>query len=146
MAPLLHDPAVRDSIRARVQKLQPDATRVWGKMTVDQMLWHCNVALEAALGRMPLEQMKLPLPKPVLKFMMLNMPWPKSAPTHPSFFAGERKNFDAEKARALRLIDEFTAKRIDAPDWGVSGMGPLSGTDMSRLHAKHLNQIGRAHV
>jgi hypothetical protein len=136
---LLHDPAVRDSIRARVQKLSPSATRAWGKMTVDQMLWHCNEALEAALGHKALKPMKMPLPRPVIKFMVLSMPWMKGAPTHPDFFAGERKDFEVEKTRTLRLIDEFTAKRLEASDWGVSSFGVLTGTENSRLQAKHLD-------
>jgi len=42
---LLHDPAVRDAIRARVEALRPDAPRKFGKMSIDQMLWHVNQAL-----------------------------------------------------------------------------------------------------
>src|ERR1051325_6349710 len=120
MPPRLHDPAVRDSIRARLQKLTPDARRVWGKMSVDQMLWHCNEAMEAALGKRPLEQMKMPLPKFMIRFMVVSLPWVKGAPTHPDFVAGQRYDFLAEKARLLALLDEFTSKRIDGSDWGMS--------------------------
>jgi hypothetical protein len=139
MPPRLHDPAVRDSIRARVQKLSPDANRAWGKMTVDQMLWHCSEALEGALGKVEHRQMKLPLPAPIIKFMVLSLPWMKGAPTHPDFVAGERHDFNAQKARTLSLIDEFCAKRIDATDWGLAGFGKLTGEEHSRLHAKHLD-------
>ena len=48
MPALLHDPAIRDAIRARLQTLRPDAPRKFGKMTVDQMLWHVNQALAQA--------------------------------------------------------------------------------------------------
>ena len=115
MASMLHDPAVRDSIRARVERLTPSASRAWGKMTVDQMLWHCNQALEVAVGRREVEPMRIPMPKPLVKFMVLSLPWIKGAPTHPGFVAGERKDFEAEKARTLRLIDEFTGKRPTRP-------------------------------
>ncbi len=108
-------------------------------MTVDQMLWHCNEALDAALGRKTLSPLKLPLPRGMIKFVVLSMPWMKGAPTHPDFYAGERKDFDAEKARALRLIDEFTGKRLDSTDWGPSSFGTLTGAENSRLHAKHLD-------
>ena len=90
MAPRLHDPAIRDSLRARVQKLTPDATRQWGKMSVDQMLWHCNQTLLNSLGQKePSVTTKVPIPMPVLKFMVFNLPWMKGAPTHPDFVAGE---------------------------------------------------------
>ena len=32
-----------------MQSLTPNATRKWGKMTVDQMLWHCNQVLGTSL-------------------------------------------------------------------------------------------------
>jgi hypothetical protein len=35
--PVLHDPAVARALRSRVEALRLDATRRWGKMTVDQM-------------------------------------------------------------------------------------------------------------
>jgi hypothetical protein len=139
MAPRLHDPAVRDSIRARLQQLTPDARRAWGKMTVDQMLWHVNEALETALGRKDVAPMKLPLPAPIIKFMVLSLPWMKGAPTHPDYVAGSRHDFESEKGRALQLLDEFCAKGIDAQDWGPAGFGRLSGPELSQLQAKHLN-------
>ena len=35
----------------RLKALRPDAQRRWGKMSVAQMLWHVNEAMEGALGR-----------------------------------------------------------------------------------------------
>ncbi len=141
MPVLLHDPAVRDSIRARVQKLTPSATRAWGKMSVDQMLWHVNKAMSNALGETAPPDKKPPLPSPVMRFIVLNMPWGKGAPTAPDLVVGgERYDFDAEKARCLTLIDRIAAKNMDASDWGRSSlMGRMSGRDWSRLQAKHLN-------
>ena len=57
--------------------------RRWGKMSVAQMLWHVNEAMEGALGRIQMDATKppIPLPRPVLKFLVLNAPWGKGAPT-----------------------------------------------------------------
>ena len=44
--PMLHDSSFRESVQSRLKALRPDAERRWGKMTVDQMLWHVNSALE----------------------------------------------------------------------------------------------------
>jgi len=73
--PMLHDPSFRDTVRTRVQALRPDAARQLGQMRVDQMLWHVNSALENALGRRELEQQSLPLPKPILTWMVIHVPW-----------------------------------------------------------------------
>ena len=135
----LHDPAVRSSIRARVQSLTPNAVRRWGKMSVDQMLWHVNEGLRWALGERQLAPVKTAMPKPLLKFFVLNLPWPKGVPTHPSLVAGDRHYFDEQKARCLDLVDAFVARSIDARWPDSPGFGPVDGRFMSRFHHKHLD-------
>ena len=137
---LLHDPPVRDSIKQRVSILRADAQRRFGKMTVDQMLWHVNCGLENALGRYEVRDQKLPLPYSVIKFLVLNMPWRKGkTPTAREFLATGQYDFETERARLLRLIDELCAKRLD-DTWGRSSfMGLMTGRDWSRLEAKHLD-------
>ena len=54
--PMLHDPAVRSSIEARLNSIRSDSPRQWGSMTVDQMLWHVNQFLAGAMGEGPLEK------------------------------------------------------------------------------------------
>jgi len=88
----LHDPSVRASIEARLESLQPDSPRRWGKMTVDQMLWHVNQFLEAALGEGFLPAPRAPIPRALLRFVVLHLPLPKSAPTNPGAIAKERYN------------------------------------------------------
>ena len=61
---VLHDPPVRTAIRSRVQALTPDAPRRWGKMTVDQMLWHVNTAMEMAIGSKTFAPRRFPPPHP----------------------------------------------------------------------------------
>jgi hypothetical protein len=140
VATLLHDPTVRESIRARLQNLRPDSKRKWGKMSADQMLWHVNQALGDALGDAKPADMKPPIPAPLLKFVIMNLPWPKGAPTFPEFVAGDQYSFDAERHRCFNLIDRFAVRSMDDPAWGRSAvMGKMSGRDWSHLLAKHLD-------
>ena len=138
----LHDAEYKAGILQRLKSLRPDAARRWGKMSVTQMLWHVNEAMEGALGRIRIEKAKapIPLPRPLLKFLVLNAPWGKSAPTLKRWVA-QHDSFDfaAEHERCCRLIDEIASKPLhDA--WADSPMlGRMSGKDVSRLHAKHLN-------
>jgi Protein of unknown function (DUF1569) len=147
MARVLHDPAVRDSIRSRLERLRPDSQRKWGKMSVDQMLWHLNQSLENCLGLYVPKTMRMPLPGPLLRFAVLSLPWPKGAPTPAEYIAGERYDFATEHARCLRLLDEVTARGMDAGPWGRSAaLGDISGAKWSQLLAKHfehhLKQFG----
>lgn len=137
---LLHDSATRESIRERVKKVSRASARQWGKMSVDQMLWHVNQGLAQALGKIPAGQVKAPLPPVMLKFFALNLPWPKGAPTAPDFLAdGKRPNLEAERARCLDLIDAFAAKDMREAWAKSSAFGKMSGKDWSRLHAKHID-------
>jgi hypothetical protein len=108
-------------------------------MTVDQMLWHVNEALESVLGRAELVRVHPPLPKPLVRFLVLNAPWPKGAPTNPRFLAKATHNFDDELARCRGLIAEVIAKPIDELGLDHPVLGRLSGRNHSRLHAKHLD-------
>ena len=41
-----------NAVILRINNLKPDASPIWGKMSVDKMLAHCNVAYEMALEDM----------------------------------------------------------------------------------------------
>jgi hypothetical protein len=137
--PTLHDAACRSAIIKRIENLRPGSDRRWGKMSVDQMLWHVNEALTDALNDVPAPPQKAIFPRALMKFVTLNLPWPKGAPTVPAFAASGRHDFHTERARCLRLIDALTARTLDG-DWPTHPIfGRMSGRDVSRLHAKHLD-------
>jgi hypothetical protein len=140
VTPLLHDSTYRESLKARVQTLRPDARRQWGKMTVDQMLWHLNCGLENALGRYPIATVTVPIPHVVLKFVVIRLPWRKgSTPTAPELLAKGSYDFTKEKRKLLHVVDEFTTRPLDGR-WADSAfLGPMTGQQWSRLMAKHIN-------
>jgi hypothetical protein len=137
--PTLHDPAFRASLVARLNALDPSSPRKWGAMSADQMLWHVNQFLAAALGEGTLPAHKPPLPAPLMRLMVLYMPWPKSAPTNPGAVAGETHDFEAEKARCRTLIERFAAKPMEGAWPADPSFGQSTGTFASKLQAKHLD-------
>lgn len=144
--PLLHDTDVRTRIEARVRTLTPDSRPRWGTMSVDQMLWHVNHGLEMTLGMVPAPPQKSPMPRALMKFVILNMPWPKGAPTLQGMVATTRYDFEEERSRCYRLLEGFAARGLHEA-WPLHPMlGVLSGRDLSRLQAKHfehhLKQFG----
>jgi hypothetical protein len=139
---LLHDPAVRDQMRERIQSLTVSSRRQWGTMTVDQVVWHLSQAFGQSLAHFETKQVKPPamLPVAVAKAITLNLPWPKGAPTAGEFVPRDHYELEAERARLLGLMDEFTAKELHDEGWGRSHMlGQLTGAEWSRLQAKHLD-------
>ncbi len=137
--PLLHDPAFRASIQQRIRSLSPGSTRQWGKMSADQMLHHLNIALESALGRIPVRRLNLPLPGVLLKWIVLYMPWPRNSRTAPEFVAGDRYDFEAERAHCLALVDELAARPLNGQWLHHQTFGPMTGAETSRLQARHLD-------
>jgi hypothetical protein len=136
---MLHDPEYRTRIQTRLNTLRPDTKPLWGKMSVDQMLWHINQGLALSLGHITAESIKTPLPRPIMKFIVLNLPWPKGAPTLPQAEARQQYDFEAERSRCLQLLDEFARKRLDER-WPLDPVfGKVTGRFKSRLQAKHLD-------
>lgn len=137
---MLHDPAVLASLTERLNRLTPTSERQWGKMTVDQMLWHLNEGFEMGLGRRTVPKMKVPIPRFLLRFLVFSVPWPKGkARTHPDLEARNTYDFSAERARTLRLLNEVVSRPLDG-SWPDSySMGPMSGKDWSRMGVLHLD-------
>src|SRR4029450_8014053 len=111
--PLLHDASVRRSIETRLGALEPTLKPKWGRMSVDQMLWHVNEAMMVALGQKSVPAQRFPLPKPVIKFVTLSLPWIKNAPTNAGCVARAQHDFDLERARCLMLIDAVVSRRME---------------------------------
>lgn len=135
----LHDPACRESIRSRIQRLTPAAVRQWGKMSPAEMLWHVNVGLSITLGQLTPAPEKVPIPRWIIKFMVLNLPWPKGARTSPVFLPSGTHDFDAERARCLDLVDQVAARPLAGLGQEHFVFGPMTGPEVSRLQAKHLD-------
>jgi hypothetical protein len=139
--PTLHDPSCRDSIKSRLRALNDSAQPKWGQMSVDQMLWHAAGAMEICMGRLKSrgDDKAPPLPKPILRLIVLNFPWPKGVPTLSVVRADARYNLESERTRCLNLIDEFTKRSLEAPWPEHPTLGKMTGPQYSRLQAKHFN-------
>jgi hypothetical protein len=109
-------------------------------MTVDQMMWHVNQFLAASCGEPnSLAATKSPIPPALMRFFLIYMPWPKSAPTNSGAVAKERYDLEAEKAKCKALIAKFVSKPVDG-DWPMDpSFATTSGTFASKLQAKHLD-------
>ena len=136
--PTLHDPVFRSSIETRLDQLRPDSARKWGSMVPDQMLWHVNQFLESALGEGSMPAQKSALPAPIMRFMLVYMPWPKSAPTNKGAVPTGSHDFEAERTRCKALINRFVGRPLDGPWPADPTFGSVNGKFASKLQAKHL--------
>jgi hypothetical protein len=136
---MVHDPVYRAGLEKRLAALRPDTPRKWGTMSVDQMLRYVNTTLQLHLGDITAPRERNPLPRSVMKFLVLNLPWPRGAPTLATLAAKQEYDFAHERQRCLQVIDKFISKRLDE-EWPENPIfGKVTGTDLSRLQAKHLD-------
>jgi hypothetical protein len=138
----LFDPVDRAEILGRINALQPEGARQWGTMNPAQMLCHCGLALETATGDRPMKQKFLgKLLMPFIRSSVLGeKPFSKNGPTDPTFIASGDRDFTAERARLLELIQRF-AERGDpeAAKATHAFFGKLSGQEWGELMYKHID-------
>ena len=137
------EPAQRQQIVDRLQKLQAGATRQWGKMDAAQMCAHCAAAMEVAAGDVPKSQMFIgKLVSPLVKGTVLRSekPLSKNSPTDPTFVVSDTRDFEKEKARLLAIMQRFYAAGQAAADGRVhSFFGRLTGGEWGVMMWKHLD-------
>ena len=133
----------RREILDRLEKLQPGATRQWGKMDPAQMCAHCAIALEVAAGDVPKTQAFIgKVLAPFVKKKLIHGPEPfsKNSPTDPTFVVADARDFAKEKARLVAISSRFADAGPAAADGRVhSFFGRLTGDEWGVLMHKHLD-------
>jgi hypothetical protein len=127
----------------RINQLRPDTERRWGKMTVAQMLAHCNVSYEMVYENIH------PRPGAFMKFILKNLvkqkvvgekPFPKSSRTAPQFIIKDEKNFEQERDRLVNYItrtQQLGEAHFDGKE--SHSFGPLSKGEWNNMFYKHLD-------
>ena len=107
----LFDATVVDQVKTRLGRLRPQSERHWGKMTAAQMLAHCSVSMQWAVGEVVPEKGALParlLGRLVKPLVFRNEdPLRKNSPTAKSLIVVDEPDLDKERERLSGLIDKF---------------------------------------
>lgn len=132
----------RASIDRRLSALQASSVRQWGKMNPAQMLAHCANAMEMACGDRQKRQAFLG--KLVTPFIRATILGPnemgRNAPTDPDLKIVDDRDFAAERARMITLVDRFCKGGPAAAAPQIhSFFGRLSRDEWGRLMYKHLD-------
>ena len=143
MYPSLYDPTVTQTALERIERLGPETRAGWGKMSVDQMLAHLNVAYDMETGALPVSNnflMRFILKTFVKKAVVGPKPYPKNGRTAPAFVISDRRNFEQEKAKLMNHMNRF--RRNGAAHYegkeNVS-FGKLTASEWNVLYYKHLD-------
>ena len=133
---------VGNHIVDRINKLTSASSAKWGKMSVAQMLAHCNVTYEMIYDDIH------PKPNAFLKFILKMVikskvtgetTYPHNSKTAPQFIIKETKDFDLEKQRLISFFNKTQQLGENYFDGREShSFGKLTKTEWSNMLYKHL--------
>ena len=135
----MFDPAVKQDIIDRINRLTAQSQQKWGRMNVAQMLSHVQLPISCAYGTHKVKgSFLLRLVGPLFKSILYNeKPYKQGLPTDPSYIVVDEKNFEGEKQGLLDKLHRFDRGNIlveDHPVWGK-----LTKEQWSRATWKHLD-------
>jgi hypothetical protein len=127
----------------RINNLTDTTSPNWGKMSVAQMLAHCNVTYEMAFEDIhpkPNAFIKFILKKLVKNNVVSEKPYAQNGKTAPQFIIKETKDFTVEKSRLINYINKTQSLGESHFDGKEShSFGTLNKTEWNNMFYKHLN-------
>ncbi len=139
------NPDVKQEIYNRLEKLDENSQRRWGKMTVNQMVCHLRDQIRLALGEIIIPPWKIIL-KPLLKyFVLLGPPVPKGkVQTFPEIDqllgkGSKPVNLQNDIKLLKEKIEEFSDKDEAFPFAEHAAFGKLNKKQWGRLIYLHLD-------
>ena len=139
----IFDKSDTQAIIDRINNLTSTTKGQWGKMSVDQMLAHLNVAYEMTYEDKhpkPNFFMKWILKMFVKSAVVSEKPYPKNGKTAPAFVMTGAKDFEKEKQRLINYMtktQELGAQHFNGK--ASHSFGPLTTTEWNNMFAKHLD-------
>ncbi len=137
------DPATVAELTARINRLTPSSAPQWGKMSVDQMLAHCNVSYDMTYtnGYPKVTGLKRLLFKLFVKQAVVGpKPYARNSPTASQFVMKGPKNFADERAKLIAYLQRVQRDGASAFAGRESpSFGPLSADEWNTLYYKHLD-------
>ncbi|MEO6454759.1 MAG: DUF1569 domain-containing protein [Ginsengibacter sp.] len=141
--PNIFSKEVSDNIIQRINNLTSATQPKWGKMSVAQMLAHCNVTYEMIYENIhpkPGGFMKFILKTLVKSKVVTETPYTQNNRTAPQFIIKETKDFETEKQRLINYIiktQELGEKHFDNKE--SHSFGRLNIPEWNNMLYKHLN-------
>ena len=95
----------------RIDKLEKNQKKLWGKMSCDQMLNHCKKPLDLAMGNLDVPSVSWPIKILAQLFIKRklynNSPWVKNTRTIDVFLVKDHYSFENEKEQLKKSLMAF---------------------------------------
>lgn len=146
----LYNQDVYQNCLNRLNAITQSTKADWGKMDAAQTFAHCAEVIEVMNGKHLHVDFMSRLFKPLIRPVVLgNKPYGKGGSTAPQFEVKDERDFDTEKARLLKALDNFysmdknKAAQISHDFFGVLSLEER-GWSMYKHLNHHLNQFGQS--
>jgi hypothetical protein len=135
------DPTVNAEFVARIDRLTSSSAPLWGKMSVAQMLAHCQILLQVAFGELQLKRglMGFLFGKIAKKQILAEEQVKRNMPTFSQARMVGEKDFKAEKQKLIEMIQRLTAGPGVFSHEPHPFFGPLTTDEWDQLQYKHLD-------
>lgn len=138
----LFDETTYREVLGRLDKIDSETQPDWGKMNAGQMMRHCQMPLELALGKTTIPKpnffMKL-LMKSFKKGMYDDKLWKKNIPTPKQFRVEDNRDFSKEKSKLTELATEFYGTREQTEREPHPAFGYFTYDQWGQMQYKHLD-------
>jgi hypothetical protein len=132
-----------NELKQRMEQLQPESVRQWGKMNPAQALAHCTAGMELALGdRKPPRMLIGRIIGLMIKKVAFREeePMRKNSPTVPGLIVADERDLTVERERLASIIDRFAAAGpAGCTSHPHSFFGVLTPDEWSMWMYKHLD-------
>lgn len=135
----IFEPAARQGLLARLDRLAPDTSARWGKFTAPLMVSHLIAAVRMALGEIQVKPRASIMSFPPVRYLIIYViPWPKGTPTAPEMLSRVPETWPADIA-ALKVLIERAAANQAGPWQPHPAFGRLSARDWGALIHRHVD-------
>lgn len=139
----IFDKNISEKIIDRIQKLESTSQAHWGRMSIDQMLAHCNVpykyTYEPEQFKKPNVFKKFMLKTFVKGLVVSEKPNQRNGRTAPEFIITGKKDFDVEKSK---LIDNIKKTQ----QLGASHFEGLENLSFGKMRSQEWNNMFYKHL
>ena len=136
----IFDVSSYDELKTRVNNLNENSEANWGKMSVGQMVWHCQGPLNIMLQKEDYGLKPNWLAKVFFKKSLYNdRKWSKGLPTAKFLKTKEDKYFNTEVVTLKALLDDSHSHK-DKTEWEPHpGFGYFTPEQWGQMQYKHLD-------
>lgn len=125
-------------LRARLERLTPESTAQWGRMSAAQMVAHLCDAFRMAAGELRCESKRLPIRYfPLKQLIVYVLPFPKNVPTAPELLSRRPGDWAADMRELQAIMDRVAAAGPGGCTAEHPAFGRLSGRAWGVLAYRH---------